>query len=302
MAVATSELPIWLGGLIAFVYGTIAGSFLNVCIYRLPNDQSVVNPPSHCPKCNTKLRGWDNIPLVSFLWLGRKCRHCKVPISWRYFSVELLTGLLWLATYLKYGLSIDTFVYVFFISALLVAFFVDLDEFIIPDQVVIVGLILGVGKDIAHWIAGDLNLVRIPLPFTDFRLPAPPSIVGMIVCFAVFYLIAFVSYYAFKPKDKAEMETYEGAMGGGDVKLAAAIGAVVGLLPALVSFFIAVVLGTVVGVTYVLLRSRAEKRGMPWRTEIPFGPYMVAGALAVIFIYPQLSALWSAWVNMITPG
>lgn len=302
MAVGSSELPIWLGSLIAFVYGTVVGSFLNVCIYRLPAEESIVSPPSHCPKCNTKLRAWDNIPLISFLMLGRKCRYCKEPISWRYFTVELLTGLLFVATYLKYGYTIDFFVYVLFISALLIAFFVDLDQFIIPDQVVIAGIVLGIGKDAAHWIAGDLHLTRIPLPFTDFRLPAPPSIVGMAVCFAVFYVIAYVSFYAFKPKDKAELENYEGAMGGGDVKLAAAIGAVVGLLPALVSFFIAVLLGTLVGVTYVLLSARAEKRGVPWRTEIPFGPYMVAGALAVIFIYPQLSALWAAWVNMITPG
>ena len=273
-----------------------------MCIYRLPADESIVDPPSHCPKCNTKLRGLDLVPLFSFLLLGRKCRYCKTPISWRYFSVELLTGLLFVATYLRYHYTIDFFVYVLFISALLVAFFVDLDQFIIPDQVVIAGIALGVGKDIAHWMAGDLHLVRIPLPFTDFRLPMPPSIVGMVVCFAVFYLIAFVSFYAFRPRDKAEQESYEGAMGGGDVKLAAAMGAVVGLIPALVSFFIAVVLGTVVGVTYVVLQARAEKRGVPWRTEIPFGPYMVAGALAVILAYPQLTGLWSAWVNMITPG
>lgn len=298
----SSEFPVWLGSLIAFVYGTVVGSFLNVCIYRLPNDQSVVKPPSHCPKCDTQLKPWDNIPLISFLWLGRKCRYCRTPISWRYFSVELLTGLLFVATYLKYSYTIDFFAYALFISALLIAFFVDLDEFIIPDQVWIAAIVIGVGKDAAHWIAGSLRFVQIPLPFADSRLPVPPSVVGAAVCFAVFYLIAYVSYYAFRPKDKAEQESYEGAMGGGDVKLAAGIGAVLGLVPALVSFFIAVILGTIVGVTYVALRARAEKRGVPWRTEIPFGPYMVAGAVAVIFGYPQLTALWSAWVRFVTPG
>ena len=295
-------LPTWLGSLIAFVYGTIVGSFLNVCIYRLPNDQSVVNPPSHCPKCNTKLRGWDNIPLISFLLLGRRCRYCREPISWRYFSVELLTGLLWVATYLRYGLSVDVFVYVFFISALLVAFFVDLDEFIIPDQVPIFCIALGFAGDMARWVAGDLHLAHIPIPFTDVELPMLPSLLGAAVCFAVFYLIAYVSFYAFRPKDEADQEEYEGAMGGGDVKLAAGIGAVAGLLPALVSFFIAVLLGTLVGVTAVVLKARAEKRGMPWRTEIPFGPYMVAGAVAVVLIYPQLSALWDTWMKLVAPG
>lgn len=293
-------LPAWLGSLIAFVYGTVTGSFLNVCIYRLPAEQSIVRPPSHCPKCNTQLRGWDNIPLLSFLMLGRKCRYCKAPISWRYFTVELLTGLLWVATYLRYGLSIDVFVYAFFISALLVAFFVDLDHFIIPDQVWIAGIVLGAGKDIAHWIAGDLKLVHIPLGFAT--LPAPPSVVGAAACFVAFYVIAYLSYYAFRPKDEADREAYEGAMGGGDVKLAAGIGAVLGVIPAMASFFVAIVLGTVVGVTYMMLQARAEKRGVQWRMEIPFGPYMVTGAVAVVLCWPQIAGLWSAWVGLIAGG
>lgn len=295
-------LPIWFGSLIAFVYGAIVGSFLNVCIYRMPADKSIVNPPSHCPKCDTRLRGWDNIPLISFLLLGRKCRYCKAPISWRYFSVELLTGLLWVATYLRYGVSIDVFAYVLFISALLIAFFVDLDEFIIPDQVWIAGIVIGVGKDIAHWVAGDLRMVSISVPGTPMAIPLPPSIVGAVLCFSLFFLIAYVSYYAFKPKDKEALAEYEGAMGGGDVKLAAGIGAVVGLWPALVSFFIAVLLGTIIGLTHLALRARAEKRGVRWRTEIPFGPYMVAGALAVILLWPELGAVWNAWIGLVATG
>jgi len=209
---------------------------------------------------------------------------------------------MFVSIYLRYHFSIDFYAYILFGSALLIAFFVDLDCFIIPDQVPVIGIIIGIVKDIAHWIMGDLKLVHIPLPFTGFRLPAPPSILGMVVCFGVFYLIAWVSFYVFRPKDEKERENYEGAIGGGDVKLAAAIGAVVGALPALVSFFIAVLLGTIVGVTYVVLQARAEKKGMPWRTEIPFGPYMVAGAFAVILAQPQLFALWQAWVKLITPG
>lgn len=296
-------LPLWLGSLIAFVYGTVVGSFLNVCIYRMPEEQSIVNPPSHCPKCNTKLKTVDLVPLFSFLLLGRKCRYCGVPISWRYFGVELLTGLLFVAVYLRYGYTIDFFAYVLFTSALLIAFFVDLDCFIIPDQVWITAVVIGIGKDIAHIIAGDgLGLTRIPLPFTDFRLPMLPSIVGIVVCFGLFYLIAEISFHVFKPKDKEALAEYEGAMGGGDVKLAGGIGAVLGAGPALVSFFLAVILGTLVGVTYLILKARAEKKGMPWRTEIPFGPYMVAGALLVILAYPQLQSLWQMWIDLIVVG
>lgn len=291
-----------MGAAIAFLYGTIVGSFLNVCIYRLPNDESVVTPPSHCPKCNTKLKGGDLVPLFSFLLLGRKCRYCGEPISWRYFAVEFITGLLFVATFLRYGLSIDFVAYALFISALIVAFVVDMELFIIPDQVWIVGTIVGVGRDVAHLVAGHDTLLRIPLPFTEASLPMLPSIVGFAACGGVFYAIAYVSYFVFRPKDKEELAEYEGAMGGGDVKLAAATGAMLGVVPAFVSFFIAVLIGAIFGVTLVILRSIADKKGMPWRTEIPFGPYMVTGSLVVVFLYPQLQTLWQAWIRFITPG
>jgi len=296
-------LPTWLGIAIAFAYGAATGSFLNVCIYRLPAEQSIVSPPSHCPNCNTRLKAWDLVPLLSFLALGRKCRYCHTPISWQYFTVELVTALAFVATYLRYGYAIDFFPYVIFISALIVAFVVDMKLFIIPDQVWMVGIIAGLGRDLAHLIAGEHGyLLRLPLPFTDLELPMLPSVAGFVVCGGLFYLIAYVSFFAFRPKDPKEMEDYEGAMGGGDVKLAAATGAVLSVVPALVSFLIAVILGTIFGVGMIVGRAIAEKRGMPWRTEIPFGPYMVLGSAAVIWLYPQLGVVWQAWVRLITPS
>lgn len=360
-------LPVSLGCAIAFVYGIIVGSFLNVCIYRLPAEESIVMPPSHCPKCNTRLKWVDNIPLFSFLWLGRKCRYCKQPISWRYFSIELLTGLIFVGTYLRYGYNIDFFAYILFISAMLVAFFVDADHLIIPDQVVMIGLVIGVLKDVAHLIAGDMKLFH-----TGSSIPMLPSLVGMAVCAGIFYLIAYIGYFVFRPRgndedeevaeeapigagrlglapvlvlavllaclllfvvsslglvagaifavilivytaflvihkpvllpaDAEEEDGYGGAMGGGDINLAAAIGAVIGVMPALVSFFVAIVLGATVGVVHLIVRSRVEKKGVAWRAEIPFGPHMVAGAVAVILAYPQLMMLWSKWVGFITP-
>lgn len=292
----------FLGSLIAFVYGTIVGSFLNVCIYRWPEEQSIVSPPSHCPKCGTRLKYIDLVPLFSFLFLGRKCRYCKVPISWRYFTIELITGIIWVLTFLGFGFSIEFFVYVLFLSFMLVAFVVDMEHFIIPDQVSIIGIVLGLGKDVAHLVAGTPQLVRIPLPFTDFKLPMLPSILGIVLCGGAFYLLAYVSFYAFKPKDPKDLEEYEGAMGAGDVKLAAAIGAVVGCTQGFVSFLIAVVLGTISGIAMLIFKARAEKKGVEWRTQIPFGPYMVLGAVAVMFFFPQLGVLWKMWVALIAGG
>lgn len=295
-------IPWWMGGSIAFLYGIVVGSFLNVCIYRLPEDKSIVHPPSHCPNCGTRLKTLDLVPLFSFLFLGRKCRYCGVPISWRYFTIELITGLMFVACYAKFGYSIDFFAYVVFLSALIVAFVVDLEHFIIPDQVPIVGVIVGIGRDVAHLIAGDGGLVRIPVPFLKLSFPMLPSVVGLVVCGGLFYLIAYISFYAFRPKDESEQEEYEGAMGGGDVKLAAAMGAVLGTIPALASFLIAVILGTLFGVALILAKSLTQKKGVAWRTAIPFGPYMVVGAVVAIFFYHWIQSAWAAWVMFITPG
>lgn len=295
-----SQLPIWFGSLIAFVYGTVVGSFLNVCIYRLPAEESIVKPPSHCPKCNKRLRGLDLIPLLSFLLLGRKCRYCGTPISWRYFAVELMTGLLFVGAYLRCGYGIDFFVFALFISAMLVAFWTDVDQRIIPDQVVFFGLLVGLGGDIAHVIAGDagrlLPVMGLPIAIL------PRSLAGAVVCGGVFYLIAYISYFVFKPKDLEDEEEYEGAMGGGDVNLAMAVGAVLGAQLALVSFFLAVIFGGVVGIVMIILRTLSERKGIPWRTQVPFGPYMVAGAVCVMLLYPQLVFLWNAWSKLVTPA
>lgn len=291
-----------LSSIIAFVYGTVVGSFLNVCIYRWPREESITNPPSHCPNCGARLKAFDLVPLFSFLFLGRKCRYCKTPITWRYFTIELVTGLVWVLTYLRFGWSIEFFAYVLFLSFLIVAFVVDLEQFIIPDQVSIIGVVLGLGKDIAHFAVGTPELIRIPLPFTALKLPMLPSVVGAVLCGGAFLLLAYVSFYAFKPKDPSDLDEYEGAMGLGDVKLAAAIGAVLGAVPGFVSFLIAVMVGTVGGILILILQAKAGKRGMEWRTQIPFGPYMVAGTVVVMFFYPHLAKLWRWWVGLVAGG
>lgn len=367
-------LPLWLGGTIAFVYGTVVGSFLNVCIYRLPAEQSIVSPPSHCPKCNNKLRTADLVPLLSFLFLGRKCRYCGAPISWRYFCVELVTGLLFVAVYLNQGaFTIDFFVYVVFVSALVVAFLVDMDRLIIPDQAVMACVAAGIAGDVAHLVAGDAQFPQVTLS-AGAELPMLPSVIGMVVCAGVFYLIAYIGYFAFRPRsngeepaseqeqpepaatglhlagawllavlfavaavfaawvlgpaagavlliglvvyvayfvlspepvaegvEDGEAQEYEGAVGGGDINLAAGIGAVLGVGGALVSFFVAIMLGAAVGVAYLIFKAIAQKRGLRWRTMLPFGPHMVTGAVLVILADTHLQAIWNAWSKWIAP-
>jgi len=268
----------WISVGVAFIYGSIVGSFLNVCIWRIPREESLVIPPSHCPECDTRLRGWDLIPIVSYLVSGRRCRYCGAPISARYIIVELISALLFVALYIHFGWSVEFFVYAIFGSALIVALFVDLDHFIIPDQVVALGIAVGILHNIWQCIAGREWLVRLPLPGIGSAVPLPASIAGAVVCAAIFYAIAVLSAKAFRKE----------AMGAGDIKLAAAIGANLPLAEALFSFFVAVALGSVIGIALMILRKKGR------RDYVPFGPMMVAGALAAIF-YGQ--AAITAWLR-----
>ncbi|NVO00105.1 MAG: prepilin peptidase, partial [Geobacteraceae bacterium] len=128
----------------AFLFGAVVGSFLNVCICRMPEDKSIVYPPSACPKCGYQIRWYDNIPIVSFLLLLRgKCRSCKAPISWRYPLVEGLNGLLTLLLFFKFGVSLSFLALFIFCSALVVITFIDLDHQIIPDEISLPGIIIG---------------------------------------------------------------------------------------------------------------------------------------------------------------
>jgi leader peptidase (prepilin peptidase)/N-methyltransferase len=277
---------------VVFVYGTVIGSFLNVCIYRIPKDESIINPPSHCPKCNTKLRGLDLVPLLSFLALGRKCRYCGAPIGWRYFTVELITGLVFVALFARYKFQIDFFTFALFAAALIAIFFIDLDHWIIPDQLSVFGIALGVGRDILGFVIGEKGhvLLRIHIPFTGIEFPMLWSIAGLVVCGAIFYAIAIFGELAFKKE----------AMGGGDIKLAAAIGAVfcahitatLGLGLALLSFFIAVFVGSVVGIGMKILR-----RGSGKENYLPFGPMMVIGVVITWFLGKTIIDLYMGYLQ-----
>ena len=274
--------PEWLGELIAFVYGTVVGSFLNVCIWRLPRDESLMRPGSHCPSCDRLLRAWDLVPLFSFLVQRRKCRYCGEPISWRYFGVELLTGLYFVAIYYAFGWGIDSLVYALFGASLIAIFFIDLEHWIIPDQLSVFGILLGLARDGIGLADGSRMAYQLPIPWTSWDLPLPQSVVGILVCGGVFYAIAALSGLVFKKE----------GMGGGDIKLAAAVGAILSLDVALLSFFAAVALGSVIGVGLIVAGRKSRK------DYVPFGPMMVAGAMLAIFYGRQLIEMWRSYVGL----
>lgn len=267
----------------AFVLGTVVGSFLNVCIWRMPRNESIVRPPSHCPACDTRLTPIDLVPLASFLALGRKCRYCGAPISWRYFVVEAVTGLAFLAVWLTHGLHLDTLAFFAFAAILAGVFFVEIQPdpevpgemaMIIPNEFVIAGLAVGVVRDGVGLALGKPFGVNVPL--TEVHLPVPASVLGILVGAAVFIAIDLFSRLIFRKE----------GMGLGDVKLGAAIGAVLGPWLALVSFGAAVVLGALIGVWLMIARVRKRDQ------YIPFGPMMAASAF-LVSLWPAATRDWT---------
>ena len=238
-----------------FLIGLCIGSFLNVCIYRLPESKSIVHPRSMCPNCDTRIPFYDNIPLFSYLWLKGQCRRCKVKISMRYPMVELLGGLVALGTYLRFGLTIETLIYYVFIAALLVVTFIDLDHRIIPDVITLPG---------------------IPICFAaSFALPDityKDALLGILIGGGSLFLVAWV--YSILTKKEG--------MGGGDIKLLAMMGAIVGWQGVLFTIFVASLVGTLAGFA-VMLQSR---KGM--KLAVPFGPFLSIGSITYIFFGTEL--------------
>jgi leader peptidase (prepilin peptidase)/N-methyltransferase len=273
----------WFGTVVALIFGTVVGSFLNVCIYRIPAGKSIISPGSFCPKCGTSLRPRDLVPLLSFLVQRCRCRYCKAPISWRYFTVELLTGAYFALLWVLKGPNIVTatstsellapavqFIEMALFSAMLIAImFIDLDHMIIPDRFSLGAILLGIARDvIGIWITppGEhpgQHLMRISIPLTNIEFPMLRSVVWMLVFGAGLLLIAELGSRAFKKE----------AMGGGDIKLMAAFGANLAAGAVVVGFFMAVFVGSIIGIALIATKLREKK------AEIPFGPMLVAGAL-----------------------
>lgn len=252
--------------LIVFVFGLFVGSFLNVCIYRMPRRLSIILPSSRCPSCNSPIKPWDNIPLVSYVLLGGRCRFCKARISLRYPLVELLNAVFYVWILWRFGLGWHTLMYYFFCSALIVIAFIDLDFQIIPDRITLTGIPIGL-------IAGSFLL---PDPFSRFLLLGiENSLIGMLTGFGFFYLLAFAGSTIFKKE----------ALGGGDIKMMAMIGAVMGWKAVLLTTFLGSSAGAVFGILLMIFKGKDRM------TKIPFGPFLALGAVATLF-YAQEMFSW----------
>jgi leader peptidase (prepilin peptidase) / N-methyltransferase len=352
-----AAVPFHFWSVVFFAFGSICGSFFNVCIYRMPLNQSVVSPPSHCPHCKYSIPFYLNIPLFTWLWLRGKCANCKAPISPRYFLVELLTGILFLVCWLLYGhssvgvaLAMCTLV-----SGLLVATFIDLEHFIIPDEITFGGMGVGmvfsfllpamhgakdsvdsmkagfwglaIGGGVVYAVLRGGKLLfgkqkialepdsKIVFGETGLSLPDQEILFedlfyrnSDVIRFHAKTLTLLAKTYTdvevslspillkvgdeeFKPEEVGAMEAVTDAiilpreaMGFGDVKFVAAIGAFTGWQGAMFSLFASSVLGAFVGVSLIVCK-RHE-----WSSKIPYGPYIAAAALVWVFGGRELAA------------
>lgn len=245
---------------LCFLTGLAVGSFLNVCIWRLPRGQSIVRPRSRCPHCGEGIGARDNIPLVSYLLLRGRCRRCRKSISRRYPAVEALTGALAVICFLAFGLTAQAAVLFVLFCLLVVVSFADLDRMIIPDKVTLPGIVLGLA----------LNAVIAPRSIGGFLL-------GAVVGAAALYVVAILGELLFKKE----------SMGGGDIKLAAMVGAFVGWRGVLLALFFAVLVGAMVGISLMIVG--LKKR----REHIPFGPFIALGTIAVVFCGESMVDVYS---------
>lgn len=235
--------------------GAVLGSFLNVCILRLPSEQSVVRPPSRCPRCGSGVRWYDNIPILSWLILRGRCRSCGNPISIQYPLIELATACIWAWMAMRFGNELEAVRGALFLTILLGIAMTDAREYIIPDEFSIGGLILGLGLSLVQGLEG--------LKY---------SAIGAVVGFVVLWLVAWLGKHAFKKE----------AMGGGDIKMMAMVGAFVGWKGVFLTIFLGSVVGTVVFGPLALIGKKKD---------VPFGIFLAMGA-AVTFLWGDAVLEW----------
>ena len=242
--------------IVSIVFGAIIGSFLNVCICRLPNDESIVSPGSHCPQCKNPIRGYDNIPLVSYIFLGGKCRYCRRPISMQYPLVEGVTALASFSLFMKFGPSVQYLFFFAFLCSLIVITVIDLYHQIIPDVISLPGIAVGL-------------LGALVLPQRSFL----QAFLGMLLGGGSLFVVATVYQWVLKRE----------GMGGGDVKLLAMIGAFLGWKAVILTIVLSSFIGSVAGILLMVAK------GKDFKYAIPFGPFLsLAAAIALFYGEPMI--------------
>lgn len=249
--------------LISIVFGALVGSFLNVCIIRLPKEESIITPGSHCPHCKKAIKFYDNVPLVSYLLLRGECRYCKNTISFQYPLVEGITALSSLFLFMRFGPSLSYLVYFAFVTALIVITVIDLYHQIIPDMISLPGI--GVGL--------LASLIFPHIAFLD-------SLRGVLWGGGSLFLVATLYQWFFKRE----------GMGGGDVKLLAMIGAFLGWKAVILTILLSSLIGSISGIIIMVLK------GKDFKYAIPFGPFLSLGAVIALFFGENIIR-WYLYVN-----
>ena len=242
---------------VAAIAGLLVGSFLNVCIHRIPLGQSIVFPGSHCPRCGAPIRAWENLPVLSWLFLRARCRTCRGPISARYPAIELANGFLWWAAACWALSPVDFAAAATFSSACLALVFIDFDHQILPDAITL-----------------PLGVAGFVLSFWSPRVTWRGSLAGIVLGAGSLWLVAFLY----------ERATGREGMGFGDVKMLGAIGAFTGARGVLATILFASLSGSVVGISLIAIK------GGGWKTRLPFGVFL---GIAGVFAFYAASPLWS---------
>ncbi len=279
---------------VSLIMGLLVGSFCNVCVGRWPHGESVVSPRSRCPKCMNAIAWYDNIPLLSWLILAAKCRHCKAPISWQYPVVEAITGVLFVLVYLRFGMTLATPIYMALAAAMVVVTFQDLADWTIPNEITLPGIPVGLG----------LSVIGMLVPIAGLRVDHPfDALAGIALGFGILYGLDRIAILILKKP----------GMGFGDVKLMAMLGAFIGWQGVLGTLMLASILGSTIGLSMILY---FKMKGAPEAAEatpdveggegasekddesddgislgahyLPFGPYIAIAGLVYLFVGPEL--------------
>ncbi|MDP2923700.1 MAG: prepilin peptidase [Candidatus Omnitrophota bacterium] len=262
-----------LNRIFVFIFGSITGSFLNVCIYRLPKDKSIIKPRSFCPECQTQIKWYDNIPILSFLFLKGKCRKCSGKISLRYPIVEFITAILFLVLYINFGLTFNFFKYIFFFALLVVVSAIDIDYHAIPAYLCFVGIIVGLGFD----LGATVKVIKSGLTDLQF-LPIFKSLKNLIFGLGFTYFFKFFGdifinlYLTLRKKESIEGE--KESLGLGDVDFMGMVGVFLGAKAVILVFFLAPFFAIIYSI-FALIFKKSHL--------IPYLPYLSLAALTVFF-------------------